>query len=377
MKGLKPFLALVLALLISPIFGLWAQVTLANDDIPKLVKSGLSEDFILNLIDHQGSKLSSDVSRLIELKINGVSERIIAAVARKTPPPEPLTSYGLVQLAKAQFSEGFLLDLVNQRPGQIATDSARLVELKRAGVSEAVISTLVKKRPPAEPMTADAVLQLVKAGFSEGFIIDLLNRQPVKFSGDAGRIVDLKQAGVSERILAATVAKGLSRELPSGTEITIRLIDSIDSEKNNAGDEFRASIDEPITLGDDVIAPKGSDAKVILVTEKESGKLTGKTELTVQLLSFSFAGRAVPVNTTSVTQGSGSRGARTAKTAAAVGAVGAIIGAIAGGGKGAAIGAGAGAAAGAGSQVFMKGQRVRIPSETVLTFTTQEAVKLP
>ncbi len=57
-------------------------------------------------------------------------------------------------------------------------------------------------------------------------------------------------------------------------------------------------------------------------------------------------------------------------------AVGAIIGAIAGGGKGAAIGAGAGAAAGAGSQVFMKGQRVQIPSETFLTFTTASAVKV-
>ena len=58
-------------------------------------------------------------------------------------------------------------------------------------------------------------------------------------------------------------------------------------------------------------------------------------------------------------------------------AVGAIIGAIAGGGSGAAMGAGAGAAAGAGSQVFMKGQRVRIPSETLLTFTTEAPVKLP
>jgi hypothetical protein len=36
--------------------------------------------------------------------------------------------------------------------------------------------------------------------------------------------------------------------------------------------------------------------------------------------------------------------------------------------KGAAIGAGAGAAAGAGSQVILGGQRVRIPSETRLTF---------
>src|SRR5205807_6544677 len=103
-----------------------------------------------------------------------------------------------------------------------------------------------------------------------------------------------------------------------------------------------------------------------LTMEKDSGKLTGKTELTVQLVSVVVNGKSVPIESSGVSEYSGSRGVRTAKTAGAVGAVGAIIGAIAGGGKGAAIGAGAGAAAGAGSQVFMKGQRVKIPSETVL-----------
>jgi hypothetical protein len=55
-------------------------------------------------------------------------------------------------------------------------------------------------------------------------------------------------------------------------------------------------------------------------------------------------------------------------------ALGAIIGAIAGGGKGAAIGAGAGAGVGTAAQVMTKGQRVRIPSETRLTFTLQRPV---
>lgn len=126
---------------------------------------------------------------------------------------------------------------------------------------------------------------MVRAGFSEGFIIDVLSRQPGKFTTEATKIVELKQAGVSERILAVMIAQSASRELPSGTEITIRLIDSIDSEKNDEGDEFRASLDDPIKLGDAVVAPKGADARVKLVTEKDSGKLTGKTEFSVQLLS--------------------------------------------------------------------------------------------
>jgi hypothetical protein len=47
--------------------------------------------------------------------------------------------------------------------------------------------------------------------------------------------------------------------------------------------------------------------------------------------------------------------------------VGAIIGAIAGGGKGAAIGAATGAGAGAAVQA-VRGQKIEIPSESMLDF---------
>jgi hypothetical protein len=288
---------------------------MSNPDLIKLTKSGLSEDFILNLIDQQGSRLSSDVSSLVEMKTQGVNERILAAV--------------------------------------------------------------IKKSPPSEKLNSDSVVRLAKAGFSDNFITDLMGRQPGSYSVDTSRIVELRQAGVSERVLSLMVTQGGGRELASGTPIHIRLIDSVDSEKNKEGEEFRASLEDPITIGNEVVAQKGADAKVRLAAEKESGKLTGKAELTVQLVSVTVNGKVVPLNTSSVSEYSGSRGARTAKTAVAVGAIGAVIGAIAGGGKGAAIGASAGAAAGAGSQVFMKGQRVRIPSETVLTFTTEDPVRLP
>jgi hypothetical protein len=56
--------------------------------------------------------------------------------------------------------------------------------------------------------------------------------------------------------------------------------------------------------------------------------------------------------------------------------LGTIIGAIAGGGKGAAIGLGAGAAAGTAAEIVTKGQRVRIPSESRLTFILENAVRL-
>jgi hypothetical protein len=287
-----------------------------------------------------------------------------------------LTNQDLIGLTKSGLSEEFILNLIQQQPARFSTDAGRLVELKNSGVSERIILAAARKSPPQEPLTTYGLLRLVRAQFSEGFLLDLLGAQPVMISTDASNLVQLKQAGLSERVLAAIVTKGTSRELPAGTAVVIRLIEEVDSERSKEGDSFRASLEEPLNLGGDVIAPKGADATVKLVTSKESGKLTGRAELTVELASVMIDGRQVPLHTSSVSQESGSRGERTAKSAAAVGAVGAIIGAIAGGGKGAAIGAGAGAATGAGAQVFMKGQRVRIPSETVLTFTTETPVKL-
>ena len=164
--------------------------------------------------------------------------------------------------------------------------------------------------------------------------------------------------------------------LPAGTNFVIRMIDSVDSEVARVGQSFAASLDQPVMIDGQAVIPRGADVSVKLVDSKESGKLTGRAELALSLQSVRVNGRMVDVNTQTVSQESSSRGERTAKVAGGTAAVGAIIGAIAGGGKGAAIGAGAGAAAGAGAQVITSGQRVRIPSETRLTFVLDNPVRL-
>ena len=160
----------------------------------------------------------------------------------------------------------------------------------------------------------------------------------------------------------------VSGTLPAGTNLVIRMIEGVDSETNRVGQTFRASMDQPVMVDGQTVIPRGADAWVKLVDSKDSGKLAGRAELALSLQSVSINGHMVDINTQSINKESGSQGEKTAKVAGGTAAVGAIIGAIAGGGKGAAIGAGAGAAAGAGSQVVLGGQRVRIPSETRLTF---------
>ena len=165
-------------------------------------------------------------------------------------------------------------------------------------------------------------------------------------------------------------------ELPAGTPFVVRMIESVDSQVNRTGQTFRASLDEPVMINGETAIARGADVTVKLVDDKESGKISGKTVLTLDLVSVMVQGRMVDINTQAVTQSSAGRGARSGKVIGGTAALGAIIGAIAGGGRGAAIGAGAGAAAGTGAEVMTKGQRVRIPSETRLTFNLEYPIKL-
>jgi hypothetical protein len=167
-----------------------------------------------------------------------------------------------------------------------------------------------------------------------------------------------------------------SLEIPSGTTLVVSMIDDVDSQRDRIGQTFRASVAEPVVVNGETIIPRGADVVAKLVDDKESGKLTGKTELTLDLMSVQVRGQMVDINTQEVTTSSASRTGRSEKVVGGTAALGAIIGAIAGGGKGAAIGAVSGAGAGAAVQVMTKGQRVKIPSETRLSFTLQQPIRI-
>ncbi len=152
-------------------------------------------------------------------------------------------------------------------------------------------------------------------------------------------------------------------QIPSGTPITVRMIDAVDSKVSHLGQTFRASVDEPVVINGQTVIPRGADAVAKLVEDQQSGKFEGKTILTLALTDITINGQMIDTTTGDVTRASSSRGARTAKVVGGATALGAIIGALAGGGRGAAIGAASGAAVGGGAEVLTKGQQVKISSQ--------------
>jgi BON domain len=163
-------------------------------------------------------------------------------------------------------------------------------------------------------------------------------------------------------------------EVAAGTTLTIRMIDGVDSSVNQPGEIFRASLENPIVVGDQVVVPKGADVYTRLVSSSSAGKFSGKSELHLELVKLDFQGESYPLVSSTYSLSGDSRGKNTAEKVGGGAVLGAIIGALAGGGKGAAIGAGVGGAGGGAYQGLTRGKQVRIPSETKLDFQLDQPV---
>lgn len=162
--------------------------------------------------------------------------------------------------------------------------------------------------------------------------------------------------------------------IDQGTQLPVRLVDAIDSEKNQTGQTFHATLNTALTSDGEEAVPAGADISGHLVSVKSAGKFAGQSEVVLQLDSLSFGGKSYNLSTDQYKKTGSSRGKNTAEKVGGGAVIGGIIGALAGGGKGAAIGAAAGAGVGGGVQAATKAQQIKLPSETVLNFTLQSPI---
>ena len=162
--------------------------------------------------------------------------------------------------------------------------------------------------------------------------------------------------------------------LPAGTQIAVRTNESISARSASGGRTYGASIAQDVVDNNGhVVIPQGSDAQLV-VRNMGNG-------IALDLQSINVNGQVYTVNTGDVQQTGSQRegigtNRRTGEYVGGGAVLGTLLGAIAGGGRGAAIGALAGGAAGAGAQVLTKGDNVRVPAESVLTFRLDAPMQL-
>jgi hypothetical protein len=165
--------------------------------------------------------------------------------------------------------------------------------------------------------------------------------------------------------LFALAASSGAATIPSGSHVTVRINTALSSATAHAGEVWSGTLTHEILSHGKVVARAGAPVKGKVTYVNRSGRLHKPGALTLRLTSIN----GETVYTSRITrQGKSHTKSNATKIGGGAGA-GALIGAIAGGGKGAAIGAAAGAGAGTGVAVATGKEEVRIPAESVLTFT--------
>ena len=162
--------------------------------------------------------------------------------------------------------------------------------------------------------------------------------------------------------------------LPAGTDIPVRITETLDSASTQTGDKFTGAIASDIVVDNLVVLPQGTPVTGHVDAAQDAAHFKGSSLLTISLSAINRKGDHIEVATDPYTKQGEGRGKNTAEKVGGGAAVGAILGGILGGGRGAAIGSAAGAGVGAGAQGVTRGQQVQIVSETVVRFRLSDAI---
>ena len=165
--------------------------------------------------------------------------------------------------------------------------------------------------------------------------------------------------------------------LKPGTFVTVRVNQWLSSDRNQAGDTFSATLEQPIVVDGFVVAQRGQTVSGRVMEAQKAGRVEGTSRLGVELTDLTFVdGQQASIRSQMINRTGPTSVGRDAAAIGTTTALGAIIGAGADWGRGAAIGAGAGAAAGIIGVLLTRGKPTVIYPESVLTFRIEQPVTI-
>jgi hypothetical protein len=114
-------------------------------------------------------------------------------------------------------------------------------------------------------------------------------RQPPEDKGPSMQTTAGTSARSSTKSRAADQNERVT--LPAGTVISIRLADAVNSNHNRPGDQFSGTVDPSVLVGDRVVIPRGTEARVRMVERRKGGHIHGPAEIQLELTSLVINGR--------------------------------------------------------------------------------------
>src|SRR5262245_59637513 len=71
--------------------------------------------------------------------------------------------------------------------------------------------------------------------------------------------------------------------IPAGTRLRVALIDGVSSNQNSSGDQFMASLTDPVVIDGKTVLARGTKVRGRVVDAKESGRVKGRASIQLRL----------------------------------------------------------------------------------------------
>jgi hypothetical protein len=170
-----------------------------------------------------------------------------------------------------------------------------------------------------------------------------------------------------------TTAAGNQVEVPSGTEIDVRLSNALNSGTAQVEDRFEGTTLVDLSINGRTVIPAGSVMRGVVTAVDPATRTNRTAKMTVSFDQVTVNGRAYPIRgtVTQAIQGEGIKG-ETGRIATGAG-VGAVLGGILGGVKGAILGTIIG---GGGITAATEGKEVDVPQGSVLRVRLDSPVSI-
>src|SRR5438132_1768209 len=181
------------------------------------------------------------------------------------------------------------------------------------------------------------------------------------------------QQSAAPRSNAPTATSGTGVEVPSGTEVDVRLTNALNSGTVKVEDRFEGTTLVDVNVNGRTAIPAGSVLRGIVSSVEPATRTNRTAKMTVSFDQVTVNGRNYPIRgtVTQAIQGEGIKG-ETGRIATGAGA-GAILGGILGGVKGAVLGAVIG---GGGITAATEGKAIDLPQGTVLRVRLDSPVSI-
>jgi hypothetical protein len=175
----------------------------------------------------------------------------------------------------------------------------------------------------------------------------------------------------------APVIRPADINIPAGSELTIRINQTISVKHTPAGSRFDGEVVEPWTDANGrVILPKGTPVGGVVDESHRRGHFKGRSFLELRLTSLTLNGTQYPLETRDLRETKKGKGKRSAAFIGGGTGLGMLIGGVASGGTGLLIGGLAGGGAGTAAAGLTGNRDLDIPAESIVHFKLADDLTL-